>query len=118
MISMEFQVKKINFLQNCYSENYIKERLQHLKRDTAPLSGKLSLKPFIEDKLKLILLGMNSSINSSSLDCISQLSLIVQSINNSSDKSGSHQSSPNEHSANLLLRSQTTHSTSSHYSSF
>jgi len=72
---------------NCYSGNYLKERLQHFQRDN--------------DKFTPII-GFNSPVNGSSLDC---LSLIVQSIS-SPDKSNSPQSSPNPNSINHLQHNQ------------
>ncbi|CRL07714.1 CLUMA_CG020668, isoform A [Clunio marinus] len=80
---------------NCYSGNYLKERLQHLQKES--------------DKFSPII-GFNSPINGSSLDC---LSLIVQSIN-SPDASNSPQNSPHTSTINNL-QSQLNQSSMQHH---
>lgn len=89
-------------LQNCYSGNYLKERLQHFSKDSeglTPIIGEC----FVwrnQIKLSLSFSGFNSTLNSSSLDC---LSLIVQSIS-SSEALHSPQSSPNPNAINHIQK--------------
>lgn len=100
------QLKLYFFLfctQNCYSGNYLKERLQHLHKDSeTPIMGEFSkkIKLYIELNIALPLSGFNSTLNSSSLDC---LSLIVQSIS-SSEALNSSQNSPNPNAINHIQK--------------